>query len=337
MNKSIYFALPILAMVAACGGGTTSDFDQQNVNFANQNQSGNNNGGSVDDVAVDTIVDLINNSNGTSKVVNVYSTETSTALSGTKFNADDTTTVAISKDASGSVVLTVNVFGETLTLTDTDLVPDATNTYIVYQNGSEFIIEVVGISSFYDVYDGTAATEYSVAFNIEKTPLDGSYEGYETASGVFGSETPASQLPTSYVTASYDGIWRGMVSFTDKVGVPAAFESEATLYINFGSDDVWGNLTEMKFWNSDTGQWEDAAFFPDLKMTKLEFNNGHIAAKLSDAGTCGLGCLDFLDGGADITLYGPNAEEASGMANASYSSSTTIDLFFLNGAMATKK
>ena len=69
MNKSIYFALPILVMVAACGGGTTPDFDQQNVNFANQNQNGNNNGGFVDDVAVDTIVDLIDNSEGTSIVV----------------------------------------------------------------------------------------------------------------------------------------------------------------------------------------------------------------------------------------------------------------------------
>ncbi len=116
-------------MVAACGGGgTTPDLEPQNLNFANQNPTGNNNGGSVDDVAVDTIVDLINNSDGTANVVNVYSTETSTALSGTKFNADDTTTVAISKDASGSVVLTGNVFGETLTLTETDLVADATNT-----------------------------------------------------------------------------------------------------------------------------------------------------------------------------------------------------------------
>ena len=324
-------------MVAACGGGTTSDFDQQNVNFANQNQSGNNNGGSVDDVAVDTIVDLINNSNGTSIVVNVYSTETSTALSGTKFNTDDTTTVAISKDAFGFVVLTVNVFGETLTLTESDLVAGATKTYIVDQNGSEFRIEVVGVPSFYDVYDGTAATEYSVEFNIEKTPLDGSYEGYETASGVFGSETPASQLPTSYVTASYDGIWRGMASFTDQVGAPMAFESDAALYIDFGSDDFWGDLKDMKYWNSDTEQWEVAAVFPDLKMTKLEFNDGHIAAKLSDAGTCGVGCLDFLDGGADVTLYGPNAEEAAGMAYAGYSSSMTGSLFFLNGAIATKK
>ncbi len=72
-------------------------------------------------------------------------------------------------------------------------------------------------------------------------------------------------------------------------------------------------------------------------MTKLEFNEVHIAAKLSDAGTFGVGCLDFLDGGADVTLYGPNAEEAAGMAYASYSSSMTGSLFFLNGAIATKK
>lgn len=323
MNYKLFLTVPLIATVAACGGGGgTPPVDETNtLNLAGEEK-------------MPTIVEFLNSADNEEFFVPVYTVKRDGIT--TEFNnyrRDDDVEIFVEKDQDGDPRLIVQAFGDEIILDKDAVLKDYPNTFIIAKGDTNYYIEFADTPAIADFVNGTADAKYHIPFSIHKFPstatAESQLDGYRGAYGAAGFVTPTARLPQT--TANYSGIWRGIAIETADYS-NTAFESDAALSLNFANDVFLGSFTNMEKWDSETKKWIAWSEIDDLNLTNIQnLGDGYLFGEVTS--TCE-SCAAYGD--FSLNVFGPNGQEVAGGAHVTINRGHEDDVF-LTGVVTTIK
>ena len=320
MNYKLFLTVPLIATVAACGGGGTPSVDETNtLNLA---------GGEK----MPTVAEFLNSDDNEEFFVPVYTVKRDGMATDFVPNPDNVE-IFVDKDQDGDPRLIVQAFGDEIILDKDAVLQDYPNTFYIAKGDTAYYIEFAGTPAIADFVNGTADAKYHIPFSIQKVPntatAENQLDGYRGAYGAAGFHTPNAGLPQT--TANYSGIWRGMAIDTSDYS-DIFFESDAALSLNFAQDDFSGRFTNMEKWDVAAQKWVDWSQIDDLNLTNFQtIEGGYLMGDVTS--TCE-SCSSYGDFSLDV--FGPNGQEVAGGAHVTIHRGHEDDVF-LTGVVTTIK
>jgi hypothetical protein len=160
MNYKLFLTVPLIATVAACGGGGgTPPVDETNtLNLAGEDK-------------MPTIAEFLNSADNEEFFVPVYTVKRDGIT--TEFNnyrPDDDVEIFVEKDQDGDPRLIVQAFGDEIILDKYAVLKDYPNTFFIAKGDTNYYIEFADTPAIADFVNGTADAKYHIPFSIHKFP-----------------------------------------------------------------------------------------------------------------------------------------------------------------------
>lgn len=322
MNYKLFLTVPLIATVAACGGGGTPSVDETNtLNLAGEDK-------------MPTVAEFLNSADNEEFFVPVYTVKRDRmATDFNNYGSDDNVEIFVDKDQDGDPRLIVQAFGDEIILDKDAVLQDYPNTFFIAKGDTKYYIEFAGTPAIADFVNGTADAKYHIPFSIHKFPrtatAENQLDGYRGAYGAAGFHTPNAGLPQT--TADYGGIWRGMAIDTSDYS-DIFFESDAALSLNFANDVFSGSFTNMEKWDVAAQKWVAWSQIDDLNLTNFQtIEGGYLMGEVTS--TCE-SCSSY--GNFSLDVFGPNGQEVAGGAHVTISRGYQDDVL-LTGVVTTFK